>query len=103
METRLPTNPDPASADQAVAPATPAEDLPGLYRTILERIAELEQMGERVEAGRIRISATTVYSGAWDEAGRGRLVALIARADRAIVGHDQPRGWTMRRRSAAAR
>ena len=102
METRLPTSPDPASADQAAAP-TPAEDLPGLYRTILERIAELEQMGARVEAGRIRMSATTVYSGAWDEAGRGRLIALISRAERAIAGHDQPRSWTMRRRSAAAR
>ena len=100
METRLP----PGHGANATDPAsTPAEDLPGLYRTILDRIAELESMDERSEAGRIRMTATAVYSGAWDQNGRGRLIALIARAERAIAGHDQPRGWAKRRRSAPAR
>lgn len=82
---------------------TPAEDLPGLYRMILDRVAELERIGERSQAGRLRMSATETYSGAWDEAGRNRLISLVARADRVLSGHAQPRGWVMRRRSAPAR
>ena len=86
------------------AASTPADDLPGLYRDILDRVATLEQIGERAHAGRIRMAATQVYSDAWDETGRGRLLSLIGRADRMIAGHDRPsRGWTLRRRSIAAR
>ena len=84
--------------------STPADDLPGLYRDILDRVAALEQIGERLYAGRIRMAATQVYSEGWDETGRGRLLSLIGRADRMIAGHDRPtRGWTLRRRSVAAR
>jgi hypothetical protein len=100
METHL----SPTLGGDATDPAhTPAEDLPGLYRTILDRVAELERIGERSEAGRIRVNATATYSGAWDETGRNRLLGLIARADRVISGRTQPRGWAMRRRSAPAR
>ena len=100
MESHLP----PASGLIAPDPATtPAEDLPGLYRTILERVEALERTGERSEAGRIRMSATATYSGAWDDSGRNRLIGLIARADRLLSGRAQPRGWVMRRRSAPAR
>jgi hypothetical protein len=100
METRLPQRP----AANAIDPAsTPAEDLPGLYRTILDRVAELEGIDERSEAARIRMTATSVYSGAWDENGRGRLIALIVRAERAIAARHEPRGWAKRRRSAPAR
>ena len=84
-------------------PSTPADDLPGLYRDILDRVAALEQIGERSEAGRIRMAATRAYSEAWDETGRGRLLGLISRADRTIAGHDRPRSWTLRRKSAPAR
>jgi hypothetical protein len=98
METR--SLPAPAALDVG---ASPAEELPGLYRAILERVAELEGLGERAEAARIRRSATETYSGAWDDAGRRSLVALLARSDRAIAGEAQPRTWVPRRRSAAAR
>jgi hypothetical protein len=98
METR--SLPAPAALDVG---ASPAEELPGLYRAILERVAELEGLGERAEAARIRRSATESYSGAWDDAGRRSLVALLARADRAIAGEAQPRTWVPRRRSATAR
>ena len=94
------TLPAPAAPD---AGASPAEELPGLYRAILERVAELEQLGERTEAGRIRRSATGIYSDAWDAAGRKGLLALLARADRAIAGDAPPRTWVPRRRSAPAR
>jgi hypothetical protein len=100
METRG----SPAQPEVAVEGAsTPADDLPGLYREILDRVATLEQIGERSQAGRIRMAATAAYSDAWNETGRGRLLGLIDRADRTIAGHDRPRGWTLRRRSAPAR
>jgi hypothetical protein len=96
--------PSPAPSAVAVeAASTPADDLPGLYRDILDRVAELEQIGERAHAGQIRMEATQAYSNAWNEAGRGRLQVLLGRADRTIAGHDRPRGWTLRRRSAPAR
>ena len=105
METR--TQPAPAALD---ASASPAEELPGLYRAILERVAELERLGQRPEATRIRLHATRAYSGAWDEAGRRSLLGLIGRADRAIAGESQgplgsrtrTRTWVLRRRSAPA-
>jgi hypothetical protein len=103
---QLVIEPRPSPAQPAVAieaASTPADDLPGLYRDILDRVAELEGIGERAQAGRIRMAATQAYSDAWDEPGRGRLLVLIGRADRVLSGHDRPRGWTLRRRSAAAR
>lgn len=100
METR----PSPAlPAVTAESATTPADDLPGLYRDILDRVAALEQIGEREHAARIRMAATKAYSEAWNESGRGRLIGLISRADRMIAGHDRPGGWTLRRRSAPAR
>ena len=54
-------------ADSAEPASTPANDLPGLYRDILDRVAALEQLGERTQAGRIRMAATQAYSAAWDE------------------------------------
>ena len=85
------------------AASTPADDMPGLYREVLDRVAVLERIGERAQAGRVRMTATAAYSAAWDESCRTRLIALIGRADRSIAGHDRPRGWSLRRRSAPAR
>ena len=92
----------------APTPALPAarrqpRKLPVLYRAILDRVAALEGLGERREAARIRHLATGTYSGAWDAAGRRSLVALLARADRAIAGELPIRTWVPRRRSAPAR
>lgn len=100
METRQSQPPARAPGDLGLSPA---EELPGLYRMVLDRVALLEQIGERHEAGQIRFSATTAYSGAWNEAGRHRLVVLVGRADRVLSNHDHPHGWTLRRRSAPAR
>jgi hypothetical protein len=98
METR--TIAVPAAPDGAGSPSL-AEELPGLYRAILDRVAELEAIGARGEAARIRMSATEVYSDAWDAAGRKRLQVLLARADRAMGG--RPKDWPLRRRSVAPR
>ena len=80
-----------------------AEDLPELYRSILERVAELERIGARREAGRLRAAATRVYSEAWDEAARRELSNLLARADREIAAGERPRSWWLRWRSVPAR
>ena len=101
MET--PTLPDLTAPDAGLAAASPAEELPGLYREILARVERLEALGARAEAARIRQSAISVYSRAWDAAGRKSLVTLIGRADRALEGDAAPRSWALRRRSATAR
>ena len=100
METRQSPPPAQAAGDPVLSPA---DELPGLYRMVLDRVALLEGIGERHEAGQIRLAATTSYSGAWNDAGRQRLAALVARADRLLLNHDRPHGWTLRRRSAPAR
>jgi hypothetical protein len=63
-------------------PTSRAEDLPALYRAILDRVAELETAGQRHEAGRVRRQATTSYSRAWDDRARRELESLLRRAER---------------------
>jgi hypothetical protein len=96
----------PSPPDQPPAPepaATVADDLPELYRLILDRVASLERIGERSEAGQIRMAATEAYSVAWNEDARVRLLALVARADRVLAGPEQHRGWSLRRKSVPPR
>lgn len=78
-----------------------AEEFPTLYRTILDAVAELERLGERGEAARVRNDAIAVYSTAWDARGRRKLGALIQRANRVVAGTDRPRA--NRPHSAAGR
>ena len=59
---------------------SPAEELPALYRAILDRVAELEAGGDRAEAARVRTTATRIYSRAWDERARRGLLALLREA-----------------------
>jgi hypothetical protein len=63
-------------------PISRAEDLPALYRAILDRVAELEASGNRREAARVRSDATTAYSRAWDDRARRELESLLRRADK---------------------
>jgi len=62
----------------------PAEEFPGIYRAILDRVARLEGFGARAEAARIRADATRAYSSAWDHKSRRKLDDLLRRSDRAI-------------------
>lgn len=84
-----------------------AEELPALYRAILDRVAALEAAGDRIEAADLRTEAIDAYSRAWDERARRRLEALLRRAEREPVG-ERPRGRARRsvapaRRTMAAR
>lgn len=90
-------------------PHTPAEELPSLYRAILDRIAALEAAGHRADAVRIRREATRAYSRAWDERARRELEALLRRAVAPTTaersrgrGGRQPRGVRRSGRVATA-
>jgi hypothetical protein len=63
-------------------PNSRAEELPSLYRAILDRVAQLEGAGDRREAARVRSAAITAYSRAWDDRASRELESLLRRADR---------------------
>ena len=83
-------------------PNSLAEELPSLYRAILDRVAELEAVGRRSEAARMRTSATQIYSRAWDERARRRLTDLLARHARPVAGAAEPRAGHSRFRGRSA-
>ena len=62
-----------------------SEILPGLYRAVLDAVANLEARHRRADAAVIRAEATRVYSRAWTPDAARRMRSLRARADR-IVG-----------------
>jgi hypothetical protein len=75
-----------------VEPEPLSETLPILYRAVLDAITELEALGFRRDAARVRVDATRAYSGAWNPAAARRLDALRVRADRLAAGrrHRRP-------------
>jgi len=97
------SQPTPIAPPASEPVSSVAEDLPELYRTILDRIADLERIGSRAEAGRIRVSATRAYSSAWDASAQRVLLGLLVRADRRLVASTHARGWSLRRRTVATR
>jgi hypothetical protein len=68
-----------------------AEVLPGLYRAVLDAVADLEAIGRRREAAAIRAEGTRVYSRAWNADAARRLIALRSRADRISEARPRPR------------
>jgi hypothetical protein len=77
---------------------SPAEELPALYRTLLDRVAQIEASGRRATAYRLRAEATRIYSRRWDDRARRGLQALLNRTIDDRLGasdHEhcpQPRG-----------
>ena len=65
--------------------------MPGVYRAVLDTVAELEHRGRRREAAAIRAEATKVYSTAWSAGAYHRLRTLQVRAAR-IFAQRQPSG-----------
>ena len=60
-------------------PNSAAEELPGLYRAVLDRVGELEAAGNRALANAVRADAIRIYSRSWDERARRQLEALLRR------------------------
>ena len=58
-------------------PKTAAEELPELYRALLDRIAQIDAAGQRSLGYRIRSEATRIYSRAWDDRARRGLEDLL--------------------------
>jgi hypothetical protein len=69
---------------------TPSEDLPALYRAILDGIADLERVGQHREAALIRTRATKIYSTSWDASAHRRLTHIHRRIGRVLAGEEKP-------------
>jgi hypothetical protein len=77
------------------------EELPALYRAVLDRVAALESGGQRDLANRVRADAIRIYSRSWDDRARRQLEELLRRNVEAPVRRDLL-GRAFRRRSARA-
>lgn len=74
-----------------------AEELPALYRAILDRIAQIDAAGQRSLAYRLRTDATRIYSRAWDDRARRGLESLLREtADKASPQRTPVRGAARR-------
>jgi len=83
----------PAGMDQKSA----AEELPALYRALLDRIAQIDASGHRAVGYRIRVEATRIYSRAWDEHARRGLEDLLREtAEKGVVRHTAVAGSARR-------
>ena len=77
--------------------AAPPDELPALYRTILDLVVELERCDGGPEAHRIRAEALAAYGGAWDGSHQRRLQQLETRLLRSIAHRrGRSRRWTHR-------
>jgi hypothetical protein len=80
-------------------PKTAAEELPELYRALLDRIAQIDAAGHRSLGYRIRAEAIRIYSRAWDDRARRGLEDLLRQsAEKTPVRRSPVRG--SHRRSA---
>ena len=66
-------------------PTSPAEELPALYRALLDRVAQIEAEGRRAAAYRLRSDAVRIYSRSWDDRARRALQDLLGRMPDARV------------------
>ena len=67
-------------------PNAAAEELPALYRAVLDRVGELVADGQRSMANQVRADAIAIYSRAWDERSRRRLQNLLRRTTTETAG-----------------
>ena len=61
-----------------------SEQVPQLFRAILDLVAELEHQGGRREAERLRRDAIAAYSAGWDEGSRRRLEGIVETLERRL-------------------
>ena len=79
-------------------PNSAAEELPALYRAVLDRVGQLEAAGQRDLANAVRASAIRIYSRSWDERARRQLEELLRRNTNASAGQ-RVTGRGLRRRA----
>jgi hypothetical protein len=82
-------------------PNSASEELPAIYRAILDRVAEIAASGRRPLANEVRLEAIDIYSRAWDDRARRDLEALLRRHTVEPVGTRQS-GRGLRRRPVRA-
>jgi len=83
-------------------PNSAAEELPALYRAILDRVGQLEASGDREAARSVRAQAIRIYSRSWDARSKRRLEDLLRRSlDDAIRVRPAGRGFRRRTISPA--
>ena len=70
----------------------PAEDLPHLYRAVLDTVARLEHAGDRDFAWRVRHDALRTYSTRWDAKGRRSMERLHRDAQARLAATPRSRG-----------
>jgi hypothetical protein len=80
-------------------PKSAAEELPALYRALLDRVAQIEAEGHRETAYRLRSDATRIYSRSWDDRGRRMLQDLL---NRTVARESVQRGPVRGSRSRSA-
>jgi exonuclease I len=83
-------------------PNSAAEVLPALYRSVLDRVAEIAAGGERQLANDVRTEAIRIYSRAWDERARRELESLLRRHTAQPLHAASSRRGTRRRSVRAA-
>ena len=72
---------------------TPAHDMPGLYRAVLDTVWRLERAGERQAALTIRQRAVRTYATRWDEGGRKELLRINRDALRQLANSQPSPGF----------
>jgi hypothetical protein len=74
---------------------TPAEEMPSLYRAVLDTVWRLERVGEREIALDIRRRAVHTYATRWDERGRKELIRINRDALRRLADSRPGAGFSL--------
>lgn len=83
-------------------PNLAAEELPALYRAVLDCVGRLEASGNRELACRVRSDAIRIYSKSWDARAKRDLEMLLRRHLTGIVTPRAPGRGSRRRNFRAA-
>jgi hypothetical protein len=76
----------------------PAEELPVVYREVLDALARLEAAGDRAAAYDLRTRAQRTYATRWDDGGLRALRKLVREAEgRLTSGRRTPEARTLAR------
>jgi hypothetical protein len=85
------TTPVRGMLSRTMEPKSAAEELPALYRAVLDRVGQIAASGQRDTANRVRAEATKIYSRAWDDRARRSLEGLLRRSSDPVAVPDARR------------